>query len=64
MMMTKPMSIQARQEMLTSIQEKYQSGDWKDKNLLLNGFVAATDYDRKYAIKFLNANTNDTSKPD
>lgn len=61
MMMTKPMSIQARQEMLTSIQEKYQSGDWKDKNLLLNGFVAATDYDRKYAIKLLNAKINKPS---
>ena len=52
--MTKLMSIQSRKEMLASIQEKYQAGDWKVKNQLLDGFVAATDYDRKYAIKLLN----------
>jgi len=53
--MTKKMSIHARQEMLASIQQKYQLGDWKSKNQLLDGFIAATDYDRKHAIKLLNA---------
>lgn len=50
--MSTTMSMKARQEMLTNIRVKYKEGDWKTKNQLLNGFVAATGYDRKYAIKY------------
>ena len=52
--MSKRMSAQARQEMIISLQEKYRLGNWKQKNQLLDGFVAATGYERKYAIKLLN----------
>ena len=55
--MNKTMSRQARQEMHARIQDKYQSGSWKDKNQLLNGFITATDYERKYAIKLLTGKT-------
>jgi hypothetical protein len=53
--MINPMSIQARKEMLTSIQIKYHAGNWKMKNKLLDGLIAATGYERKYAIKRLNS---------
>ena len=49
------MSMQGRQEILVNIQSKYKSADWKMKNQLLDGFIAATGYDRKYAIKLLNS---------
>jgi hypothetical protein len=49
--MKKVMSRQARQEGLISIQSTYQQGDWKLKNKLLDGFIATTGYERKYAIK-------------
>lgn len=48
------MSIQARREMLASIQTKYQSNNWEVKNQLLNSFIAAIGYDRKHAIKLFN----------
>jgi hypothetical protein len=48
------MSIQARREMLASIQTKYQFSHWEVKNQLLNNFIVATGYDRKHAIKLLN----------
>src|SRR4051812_39963471 len=53
--MTESMSRKARQEMLASIQARYKAGDWRTKNQLLDGFIAATGYDRKYAIKLLNS---------
>lgn len=53
--MKKSMSLGARKEMLTSIKEKYKSSDWKMRNQLLDGFIAATGYDRKHAIKLLNS---------
>ncbi len=55
--MKKSMSLGARQEMLASIKEKYKSSDWKMRNQLLDGFIAATGYDRKHAIKLLNGKT-------
>jgi len=47
-------SVQARRELTISVQLKYQKADWKTKNCLLNGFIAATGYQRKYAISLLN----------
>ena len=52
------MSTQARRELLESLCEKYQAGDWRLKNELLNGFAAATGYERKHAIKLLNGKKN------
>ena len=52
--MNKLMSFGARQEMLASIQQNYKEADAKLKKKILEGFVAATRYDRKHAIKLLN----------
>jgi hypothetical protein len=52
-MVTK-MSLKSRQELLASIQDKYKDGDWASKNKLLDGFIVATGYNRKHAIKLLN----------
>ncbi len=56
------MSIQSRQEMLVSVQEKYQASDWKTKNQLLDGFVAATGCERKHAIRLLNSDIKKTTQ--
>ena len=61
--MLKFMSLPARREMLASIREKYQLGNWEIKNQLLDGFIAATGYDRKHAIKLLNGNVKLSSVP-
>ena len=53
--MDKSISSKARKEMLNSIRQKYQSSNWNDKKKLLDGFVLASGYDRKYAIKLLNS---------
>ena len=38
---------------------KYHDAIWSEKAKVLDGFVAAPDYDRKYAIRIL----NDPEKP-
>lgn len=45
------MSEFARQEYLESIRPQYLSASPKEKNQLLDSFVAATGYNRKYAIR-------------
>ncbi len=47
-------SFSARQELLKSVHSKYNHSNWKQKTKILEGFVAATGYDRKYAIRLLN----------
>ena len=42
------MSLIARRELHASIRERYQNSIWIDKRKLLDGFVAATGYERKY----------------
>ena len=52
--MTKMMCFSARMELLRSVQMKYHDASWSEKAKILDGFVAAaTDYDRKYAIRLL-----------
>ena len=51
------MSLSARREMLVSVYGRYQEVDWSTKGRILDGFVAATGYDRKYAIQLLNGQT-------
>ena len=58
--MKKSMSLGARQEMLASIQKSYQSANPKQRKKIMDGFVAATDYNRKHAIKLL---TGKIAKP-
>lgn len=43
----------ARQELLANIKKKYAESGWLDKGKILDGFVAATGYQRKYAIRLL-----------
>jgi len=45
-----------------NIRNQYQESDWLGKTKLLDGFVAASGYDRKYAIKLLNS-TEEINKP-
>jgi len=56
------MSLQSRHEMLISLQEKYKQGDWKFKNQLIDAFIAATGYERKYAIRLLNSDLSKENK--
>lgn len=48
------MSLQARRELLFRIHSRYQDADKHQKTVIINGFVAATGYRRKYAIDLLN----------
>lgn len=47
------MSLSARREMLLSIRQRYLEAKRPDKTKILDGFVAATGYDRKYAVILL-----------
>ena len=49
------MSLQARKELISSVKAKYKEACWKAKSKILNRFIAATSYQRKYAICLLNA---------
>lgn len=48
------MSLSARKELLQRIRSKYQSADWQNKSRILDVFVQASGYRRKYAISLLN----------
>jgi hypothetical protein len=48
------MSVQARRELLAEVGPRYRNVDKKQKHTILNEFVAATGYQRKYAIALLN----------
>lgn len=54
-MTAKSMSLIARRELQASIRGKYRDASWANKRKLLDGFVAATGYERKYAIQLLNS---------
>jgi len=51
--MIKLMSLTARRELLASVRQSYGAADWVDKGKILDGFVAVTDYERKYASRLL-----------
>ena len=52
--MPKKMSLTTRKELLTSVHASYSQAPWADKVKIVDGFIAATGYERKYAIKLLN----------
>jgi len=52
--MMKSMSLQAHKELLNSMRKRYQEAKWQEKMKLVDGFMAATGYARKYAITQLN----------
>lgn len=47
------MSLYARRELLSATAERYQQAKKREKQKILNEFVAATSYHRKYAIRVL-----------
>ena len=53
--MVKPMSLQMRREFLISARYQYQQSEGLDKRKILDSFLAASGYDRKYAIRLLNS---------
>jgi len=57
----KSMSLKMRREFLMSVRDQYQKSEWLDKGKILDGFIAASGYHRKYAIKLLNG-IDDTIK--
>jgi len=59
----KSMCLSARRELLLSVRQKYHKAGWQEKGKILDGFVAATDYDRKYAIRLLSSDIELTVKP-
>ena len=59
----KSMCLSARRELLISVRQKYRKADWNEKGKILDGFVAATDYDRKYAIHLLSSDIELPVKP-
>ncbi len=61
--MMKSMCLSARRELLISVRQKYRKAGWDEKGKILDGFVAATDYDRKYAIRLLSSDIELTLKP-
>ncbi len=54
---TTTMSLWSRRELLITVRNKYQTSAWKEKGKILDGFIAATGYDRKYAICLLKTAT-------
>ena len=49
------MSLQSRRELIASVRAKYKQSNWKEKGKILDGVIAATGYQRKYAINLLNS---------
>ncbi len=58
--MVKTMGLAARKELVKSVRQKYCAADWNTKRIILEGFIAATDYDRKYATHLLCRPESDT----
>jgi hypothetical protein len=52
--MFKSMSLESRRELLINVRELYKKGNWLEKGKILDGFIAASGYDRKYAIRLMN----------
>ena len=52
------MSLSARKELLVCIRQQYQKASWKEKRKILDGFIAATGYRRKYAIALIHRPDN------
>lgn len=49
------MSLKSRRELLVSIASRYKQAAKKEKKTILDEFIAATGYHRKYAISLLNS---------
>jgi hypothetical protein len=62
--MNKPMSLTARRELVVSISPRYLSSKWKDKQRILDEFIAATGYHRKYALALLHQEAKPSASPE
>ena len=47
------MSFQAKRELLAQVAPRYREAGHEQKTVILNEFIAATGYARKYAIRLL-----------
>lgn len=61
--MIKSVSLNTRRELLASVRQKYRDVNWVNKGKILDGFVAATGYERKYAIQLLNSTEKPAESP-
>ena len=61
--MIRTMNLQTRREILTNIRNQYLEAGWLGKGKILDCFVAASGYDRKYAIKLLNSKDEIKKQP-
>lgn len=57
------MSFPARRELLASVKPRYRKADRKTKTNILDEFVAATGYERKYAISLLGQRSSQEPLP-
>lgn len=57
------MSLKARRELLRATAGRYQKSSQKEKQIILDEFVAATNYHRKYAIQQLKNDSPDLDSP-
>ena len=57
------MSLKARRELLRATAGRYQKSSKKEKQIILDEFVAATNYHRKYAIQQLKNDSPDLDSP-
>jgi hypothetical protein len=58
--MRQKMSKGSKKELLLTLQPQYRDASWSAKQKLLDGFIAATGYERKYAITLLNSEVKTT----
>lgn len=56
------MSLQAKRELLYRMRTRYQEANRSEKSQILDGFIAATGYHRKYAAAVLACNDSATAK--
>jgi hypothetical protein len=52
------MSLHARRELVLAVFERYRKSNKSDKSRILNEFVEASGYNRKYALELLSARNN------
>ncbi len=49
------MSFHAKRELLANVAPRYKEQNKKQKSIILNEFISATGYSRKYAIRLLSS---------
>ena len=52
--MGQKMSLSSRRELLDRLRPRYKTSSWKEKRGILDEFVSASGYHRKYAVTVLN----------